>query len=177
GCAVAVKVLLSIDGGYDVDGYAVWLAPVAIFTVVSLDFSRPGPPPRIWLYWFVLQAAAMEFCLPWFPDEAFYLSRFAAHATGPTLAYVTVFSWALIATVVAMQLGDQAPRIRPSGGDAAWRGRREDDPSAERHVSRPVELGSRDLAHADLDVVRPRLGRRSHPDGLSDVLSGRDIAR
>ena len=106
---VVVNVLLSIVGGSDVDRYAVWLAPVAIFAVLSLDFSRPGPPPRVWLYWFVVQAAAMEFFLPWFPDEAFYLSRFAAHATGPTLAYVTVFSWALIAAVVAMQLGDQPP--------------------------------------------------------------------
>jgi len=106
---VVVNVLLSIVGGSDVDRYAVWLAPVAIFAVLSLDFSRPGPPPRVWLYWFIVQAAAMEFFLPWFPDEAFYLSRFAAHATGPTLAYVTVFSWALIATAVAMQLGDQPP--------------------------------------------------------------------
>jgi len=106
---VAGNVVLSIVGGSDVDRYAVWLAPVAIFTLLSLDFSRPGPPPRIWLYWFVLQAAAMEFCLPWFPDEAFYLSRTAAHATGPTLAYITVFSWALVATAVVMQLGDQPP--------------------------------------------------------------------
>ena len=116
---VGANAVLSIVGGADVDRYAVWLAPVAIFALLSLDFSRPGPPPRIWLYWFALQAAAMEFFLPWFPDEAFSRSRCAAYATGTQLTYVTVFSWALIATVVAMQLGDQPDGTRPSPREGA----------------------------------------------------------
>ena len=104
-----MSVALSAVAGTDFDRFATWLAPVAILGLLGLYFPGRGPVPRIRMYWLLIQAAAMEFFLPWFPEEAFYLSRYAAHAPGVAFAYVAVFSWALIAAVTALHLNRTAP--------------------------------------------------------------------
>jgi hypothetical protein len=114
---VAVSLALSVVGGSDLDRFATWLAPAAILGVLALYIPRRGPVPRIWMYWLLIHVSAMEFFLPWFPEEPFYLSRYAAHAPGVAYTYIAVFSWALIAAVMALQVNDTDPE--PCGAGAA----------------------------------------------------------
>jgi hypothetical protein len=107
---VAANLAVSIVGAGDFDRFMVWLAPVAILTLLVGDFSG-GSPPRLCMHWLLLHVIAMEFFLPWFPDRDFYLSRYATHASGAGFAYIAVFSWVLIAVAVAIRVNEPPSRL------------------------------------------------------------------
>ena len=61
----AASLGIAVIGGADFDRFAVWLAPCLIFSLLAVSFPLEGGASRLWIYWLVLQAVAMEFFLPW----------------------------------------------------------------------------------------------------------------
>jgi hypothetical protein len=105
---VAVTVALAFGGGSDLDRFFTWLAPAAVFALLVVDLPGDGSLPRLWIAWLALHLVAMEAVLPWFPEERFYLSRTAAHVGRPEVAHIALFSWSLVAAVVAVALQEGA---------------------------------------------------------------------
>jgi hypothetical protein len=105
--------VLSAVGGYDYDRFASWMTPLPLVLLVAAELRDAAVPSRLWLHLLALQAVAMELFLPWYPDEPFYLSRYAAHAFGAGVAAIAVYAWVLVVLLVAMRLS--GPDGRRSG--------------------------------------------------------------
>jgi hypothetical protein len=101
---LVATLVLSAVGGYDYDRFATWMTPLPLVMLAVGALGDAATPSRLSLHLLALQAVAMELFMPWFADEPFYLSRYAAHAFGAGVAAIAVYTWVLVAMVVAMRL-------------------------------------------------------------------------
>jgi hypothetical protein len=88
---------------WDVDRLVLWCAPILALAELSAcgDLTNPRTR-RAWSALFLLQLVAMEFVLPWFPDEAFYLARSATHAGRDGYVGIAASSGALALIIIVL---------------------------------------------------------------------------